>query len=65
MVFSGISGCAMSKKDYRELRGLMLLEDTQIVRNRPYHSKQNVKNIRYAQKKYHKDVKYRRLQLRP
>jgi hypothetical protein len=57
------NGCATSKnpyykkkhqtvkgRDYREKRGLMLLENTQLGRNKYFYSKQNQKNIRKRKK---------------
>jgi hypothetical protein len=59
MVFSCISGCSASKKTYQEMRGLMLLENTQIGRNKVYYSKQNIKKMKTAYRKYHRNNSFR------
>lgn len=60
MVFSCImAGCSTSKKTYQEMRSLMLLENTQLGRNRVYYSKQNVKKMKTAYRKYHKNNSFR------
>ena len=53
------AGCASSKKkDYREKRGLMLLENTQLGRNKGYYSKHKAKTIDRSYKKLVKKRKY-------
>jgi hypothetical protein len=60
-------GCASSSKSfykkkhptetsrsYSEKRGLMLLESTQLGRNKALYSKHNVKTLKKARKKYKK-----------
>ena len=51
-------GCASSKKNYREKRGLMLLETTQLGRNKGYYSKHKAKKLDHAYKKIVKNRKY-------
>ena len=53
-----LAGCASSKKDYRERRGLMLLETSQLGRNKGYYSKHRAKNIDHDYKKIVKKRKY-------
>jgi uncharacterized protein YcfL len=52
-----VSGCASRKKNFNEKRGLMLLESTQLGRNKSYYSKHKAKNI---DKNYKKVVKKRK-----
>jgi len=60
MVFSlMLSGCSTSKKTYQEMRSLMLLENTQIGRNKVFYSKQNVKRMKTTYRKYHKNNGFR------
>lgn len=54
-----LTGCASSKKNYREKRGLMLLETTQLGRNKAYYSKHKKKTIDRAYKKIKKDRKFK------
>jgi len=62
-----IAGCSSSSKSfykrkhptentrsYSEKRGLMILENTQLGRNKTLYSKHNVKAIKRAHKKYKK-----------
>ena len=44
----------VKKKDYGEKRGLMLLENTQLGRNKQFYSKSNQKKINKSHTKYHK-----------
>lgn len=50
-------GCSSSRKSYSELKGLMLLENVQLGRNKAYYSKHNNKTKRVAYKKYKKNSK--------
>jgi hypothetical protein len=52
-----LAGCASSKKNYREMKGLMLLESTQLGRNKGYYSKHKAKKLN---KDYRKIVKKRK-----
>jgi len=53
-----LAGCASSKKNYHEKRGLMLLETTQLGRNKGYYSKHKAKNINKDYRKIVKNRKY-------
>ena len=53
-----LPGCASSKKNYQEKRGLMLLDNTQLGRNKGYYSKHKAKTIDHAYKKIVKKRKY-------
>jgi hypothetical protein len=53
-----ISGCASRKKNYNEKRGLMLLESTQLGRNKGYYSKHKAKKADKNYKKIAKKRKY-------
>lgn len=62
LIFIGIflfiligSSCSSSKKSYSEKRGLMLLDNTQLDRNKAYYSKHNKKTKNKAYKKYKKN----------
>ena len=52
-----VSSCASRKKNFNEKRGLMLLESTQLGRNKGYYSKHKAKKI---DKNYKKVVKKRK-----
>jgi hypothetical protein len=52
------AGCASSKKSYREKRGLMLLETTQLGRNKGYYSKHKAKKLDRNYKKIVKNRKF-------
>jgi hypothetical protein len=53
------SGCASSKKKiYNEKRGLMLLENTQLGRNKGYYTKHKAKTLDRSYKKILKKRKY-------
>ena len=54
------AGCAAKKKSYSEKRGLMLLENTQLGRNKGYYSKHRAKQIDKNYKKIQKKRKYTR-----
>jgi hypothetical protein len=51
------AGCASGKKNYSEQRGLMLLETTQLGRNKGYYSRHKAKKL---DKNYKKIVKKRK-----
>ena len=51
------ASCASAKKNYNEKRGLMLLESTQLGRNKGYYSKHKAKK---SDKNYKKIVKKRK-----
>ncbi len=54
MLAAALTGCSPGKKSYTELRGLMLLENTQIGRNRSYYSKHKAHKISKAHRKLEK-----------
>jgi hypothetical protein len=49
-----LPGCSSAKKSRSELRGLMLLENTQLGRNKSYYSKHKSKKFTKDYKKYNK-----------
>jgi hypothetical protein len=53
-----LTGCASDKKNYSEKRGLMLLETTQLGRNKAYYSKHKAKELNKGYKKIVKHRKY-------
>jgi len=57
LLVSTFAGCSSSKKSYSELRGLMLLESTQLGRNRSYYSRRDAKKIEKNHKKFHNKIK--------
>jgi len=54
-----LSSCYAKRKTYSSLKGLMLLENTQLGRNKELYSKHNIKTLKSAKKKYRKQAKYR------
>jgi uncharacterized protein YcfL len=52
------SGCASRKKNYNEKKGLMLLESTQLGRNKGYYSKHKKKKLDKNYKKIQKKRKF-------
>ncbi len=52
-----LSGCTSSKKSTTNLRGLMLLENTQLGRNRSYYSRHKSMKIVKKHKKFHNEIK--------
>ncbi len=61
VVLASVSGgCASGKKAYNEKRGLMLLENTQLGRNKGYYSKHKAKTLDRSYKKIKKNRKYTR-----
>lgn len=59
LLFGALSGCASGRKNYHELRGLMLLDNTQLKTNKALYSKHNIKTKKDAYRKYRKNVRYR------
>ena len=53
-----LAGCASGKKNYHEKRGLMLLETTQLGRNKAYYSKHKAKKLNKDYRKIVKNRKY-------
>jgi hypothetical protein len=63
LVFTvALAGCASGKKSYSEKRGLMLLENTQLGRNKGYYSKHKAKKIDRDYKKIVKKRKYTQIE---
>lgn len=54
MVIAALSGCASSRKDFNEMKGLMLLGNLQLERNKAFYSKHSVKARNDAFKRYRK-----------
>lgn len=52
------SGCATSRKNHNELKGLMLLNNLQLNRNKAFYSRHNIKTKNEAYRKYRKNSKY-------
>jgi hypothetical protein len=50
-----LTGCYPSKKSQNELRGLMLLENLQLKKNKAYYSRHNIKAKKEAYRKYKKN----------
>lgn len=58
LMFAFVSGgCSSGRKSYSELRGLMLLENTQLGRNRTYYSKHKSKRIKDYHRKFNRKSK--------
>lgn len=51
--------CSSAKKSHAELKGLMLLENTQLGRNKSYYSKHKSSKLKKSYKKYEKKKKKR------
>ncbi|MBW6501329.1 MAG: hypothetical protein K0B05_08050 [Bacteroidales bacterium] len=47
-----LASCASSRKNRSELRGLMLMDNKHLPRNKPYYSSHNKKLKREASRKY-------------
>jgi hypothetical protein len=50
-----MTSCATSRKNHAELRGLMLLENLQLGRNKAFYSKHNIKTRNEAYRKFKKN----------
>ncbi|MBN2863726.1 MAG: hypothetical protein JXN62_11215 [Bacteroidales bacterium] len=57
LVVLGSVSCSMSRKTQSELRGLMLLDNTHLGRNKAYYSKHNKKTRKDAYRKYAKNYR--------
>lgn len=55
LVIAAFTGCASSRKNFNELKGLMLLGNLQLEKNKAFHSKHNVKARNDALKRYKKN----------
>ena len=58
LLASSLTGCAASKRNQSELRGLMLLENTQLRINKAYYSKHNIKTKKDAYRKYRRNNRH-------
>jgi hypothetical protein len=56
ILITSLAGCSSSKKSTTELRGLMLLENSQIGRNRSYYSRHYANKLVKKHKKFHKKL---------
>jgi hypothetical protein len=50
-----LSSCATSRKNQSELRGLMLLNNLQLPRNKAFYSRHNIKTRNEAYRRYKKN----------
>lgn len=57
VLITSLTSCSSAKKSTTELRGLMLLENTQLGRNRAYYSKHKAKRIVNKHQKFHNKIK--------
>ncbi len=57
MLVASLSGCSSARKSTSELRGLMLLEKSQLGRNRSYYSRHEAKKLADKHQKFHKKIK--------
>jgi len=55
MVIAVFTGCSSSRKNFHELKGLMLLSNLQLEKNKAFYSKHNVKARNDAFKRYRKN----------
>ncbi len=58
LIVMALSSCAASRKNQNELKGLMLLENLQLKRNREFYSRHNMKTKKEALRKYKKNNRY-------
>ncbi len=61
VIASSLSGCASARKSRSDLSGLMLLENTQLGRNRSYYSKHGRKKLIKKHARFHRMVKKKAL----
>jgi hypothetical protein len=59
-----LSGCSYSRKSKTELRGLMLMENTQLGRNRSYYSRYGEKKLVNKHQKFHRKIRKKALRKR-
>jgi hypothetical protein len=52
---SVLTSCATSRKSQNELKGLMLLDNLQLPRNKAFSSKHNIRTKNIAYRKYRKN----------
>jgi hypothetical protein len=57
MLITTLPGCSTSKKSINQSRGLMLLDNTQLGRNRTYYSRRDYNKMEKRHKKFHNQIK--------
>jgi hypothetical protein len=57
LLLTSLSGCSSTKKSTSDLSGLMLLENSQLGRNRSYYSRHEANKLVKKHKKFHKKIK--------
>jgi len=57
VLLTSLSGCSSSKRSTSDLSGLMLLENSQLGRNRSYYSRHESNKLVKKHKKFHKKIK--------
>jgi hypothetical protein len=55
LVAMALTSCATSRKNHSELRGLMLLNNLQLPRNKAFYSRHNIKTRNEAYRRYKKN----------
>lgn len=55
LLVAAFSGCATTRKNQNELRGLMLLNNLQLSRNKAFYSRHNMKMKQDAYRRYKKN----------
>lgn len=55
LLLAAFSGCATSRKNHNELKGLMLLNNLQLSRNKAFYSRHNMKMKQDAYRRYKKN----------
>jgi len=55
VVIAAFTGCSSSRKNFNELKGLMLLDNLQLQRNKAFYSKHSVRARNDAFRKYRKN----------
>ncbi|MBN2666177.1 MAG: hypothetical protein JXR67_06680 [Bacteroidales bacterium] len=55
MVIAVTTGCSSSRKNFHELKGLMLLSNLQLEKNKAFYSKHNTRTRNDALKRYRKN----------
>jgi hypothetical protein len=55
LIVVALTGCYPGRKSQSELRGLMLLENLQLKKNRAFYSRHNIKTKNEAYRKYRKN----------
>jgi hypothetical protein len=58
LVAMAFTSCATSRKSKGELKGLMLLDNLQLPRNKAFYSKHNMRTKNMAYRKYRKNSRF-------